>query len=46
MIIDRYYRWYNEKRRHGSLKGKSPQTIWNEYFNPNPFENKKPLNYL
>ena len=27
MIIDRYYRWYNEKRRHGSLNGKTPQTI-------------------
>ncbi len=38
MIIDRYYRWYNEKRRHGSLNGKTPQTIWNRYFNPNPFE--------
>jgi putative transposase len=39
MIIDRYYKWYNEKRRHGSLKGKTPQNIYNQYFNPNPFEN-------
>jgi len=38
MIIDRYYKWYNEKRRHGSLSGKTPQTIWNQYFNPNPFD--------
>src|SRR5580704_12107377 len=38
MIIDRYYKWYNEKRRHGSLNGKTPQTVWNHYFNPNPFE--------
>jgi transposase InsO family protein len=38
MVIDRYYRWYNEKRRHGSLDGKTPQIIWNNYFNPNPFE--------
>lgn len=38
MIIDRYYKWYNEKRRHGSLKGRTPQIIWNQYFNPNPFE--------
>ncbi|MFI5187904.1 MAG: IS3 family transposase [Chitinophagales bacterium] len=38
MIIDRYYEWYNEKRRHGSLNGKTPQTVWNYYFNPNPFE--------
>jgi putative transposase len=38
MIIDRYYKWYNEKRRHGSLDGRTPQTVWNNYFNPNPFE--------
>ena len=44
MIIDKYYKWYNEKRRHGSLNGKTPQTVWNYYFNPNPFENKKLLN--
>jgi putative transposase len=24
MIIDRYYKWSNEKRRHGSLNGKAP----------------------
>jgi transposase InsO family protein len=46
MTIDRYYGWYNTKRRHGSLNGKTPQIIWNQYFNPNPFENKKLLNYL
>jgi putative transposase len=39
MIIDRYYKWYNEKRRHSSLKGKTPQNIYNQYFNPNPLEN-------
>lgn len=38
MIIDRYYKWYNEKRRHGSLAGRTPQIIWNQYYNPNPFE--------
>jgi putative transposase len=36
MIIDRYYKWYNEKRRHGSLSGKSPQTVWDKHFNPFP----------
>ena len=36
MIIDRYYKWYNEKRRHGSLSGKTPETVWNKYFNPFP----------
>jgi putative transposase len=39
LTIDRYYEWYNTKRRHGSLNGKTPQIIWNQYFNPNPFEN-------
>lgn len=38
MIIDRYYKWYNEKRRHGSLKGKTPEFIYNHFFNPIPFE--------
>lgn len=41
MIIDRYYRWYNEKRRHGSLLGKTPSAVYDQYFNPNPFENEK-----
>ena len=36
MIIDRYYQWYNEKRRHGSLLGKTPQKVWNNFFNPYP----------
>ena len=31
LVIDRYYRWYNEKRRHGSLKGKTPSFIYNQY---------------
>ena len=38
MIIGRYYKWYNEKRRHGSLKGKTPIAVYNQYFNPNPFD--------
>jgi len=38
MIIDRYYKWYNEKRRHGSLKGKTPESVYNHFFNPIPFE--------
>jgi len=31
LIIDRYYKWYNEKRRHGSLNGKTPDFIFNQY---------------
>ena len=36
MIIDRYYKWYNEKRRHRSLSGKTPELVWNKYYNPFP----------
>jgi len=45
MVIDRYYKWYNEKRRHWSLNGQTPETVWNNY-NPIPFENEKLPNYL
>ncbi len=45
MIIDRYYKWYNEKGRHGSLNRQAPETAWKKY-DPIPFENKKLLNYL
>lgn len=38
MIINRYYQWYNEKRRHSALKGRTPNYTYNQYFNPNPFE--------
>jgi putative transposase len=31
LIIARYYQWYNEKRRHGSLNGKTPDFIFNQY---------------
>ena len=31
MIIDRYYKWYNERRRHGSLQGKTPNAVFNQY---------------
>ena len=45
LVIDRYYKWYNEKRRHGSLNRQAPETAWKKY-NPIPFENEKLLNYL
>ena len=44
MIIDRYYQWYNQKRRHGSLMGRTPESVYTKFFNPGPFENKKLLN--
>ena len=46
MIIARYYRWYNEKRRHGSLNRKTPEQAWNEFFNPYPVKTINLLNYL
>jgi putative transposase len=45
MVIDRYYEWYNEKRRHGALKRQAPNYVFKNY-NPVPFENEKLLNYL
>ncbi len=42
MIIDQYYRWHNEKRRHGSLGRQAPEMAWKRY-NPIPFENEKLL---
>ena len=46
MIIERYYKWYNEKRRHGSLNRQPPQSAWKQHNNPGPFENEKLLNHL
>lgn len=36
MVFNRYYKWYNEKRKHGSLGRKTPELIWNQFFNPYP----------
>jgi len=45
MILDRYYEWYNGKRRHGSLNRQTPNHVFKN-INPVPFENEKLLNYL
>lgn len=45
MILDRYYEWYNEKRRHGALNRQTPNHVF-QNINPVPFENEKILNYL
>ena len=42
LVIKRYYLWYNEKRRHGSLKRKTPEQVWQKYFQSVPYENYKP----
>jgi len=31
LIMNRYYKWYNENRRHGSLGGKTPDAVYNNY---------------
>lgn len=41
MTIDRYYKWYNERRRHGSLQGRTPEAVWNQYINPTLLNIKK-----
>lgn len=33
--IENYYKTYNEKRKHRSLKRKTPNEVWNEYFEQN-----------
>jgi putative transposase len=38
--INRYYQWYNEKRRHWALKKGTPQQKWDLYFNPLPEKTK------
>jgi transposase InsO family protein len=45
MVLDRYYEWYNEKRRHGALNRKTPNRVF-QIINPVPFENEKLLTYL
>lgn len=37
-VINRYYRWYNEKRRHWSLNKKTPEQAWNDFFYPSPMK--------
>ena len=44
LVFDRYYKWYNQQRRHGSLKRKTPDGVHYNNNNPNPFENE--INYL
>lgn len=36
LLFERYFKWYNEKRKHGSHSGMPPQSVWDQYFN-NPF---------
>ena len=45
MVLDRYYEWYNEKRRHGAINRQTPNYVFKN-INPVPFEKKKLLNYL
>lgn len=39
LVFDRYYHWYNERRKHGSLSGMTPQRTWDQgYFKPFPYK--------
>jgi putative transposase len=31
LVFQRYYDWYNQERKHGSLGGKTPESIWTKY---------------
>lgn len=44
MIIDRYYKWYNERRRHGSLQGKHPMPYTTDILIKTLFTTKNLLN--
>jgi transposase InsO family protein len=35
--IEKYMRWYNTKRRHGSLNDRTPQQKWDEFYRENLF---------
>lgn len=35
-VINRYYQWHKEKRRHWSLRKQTPQAVWTDYFTPSP----------
>lgn len=41
LVFQRYYQWYNERRRHGSLSGLTPQKVWDQNnFKPFPYKTK------
>lgn len=41
LVFDRYYRWYNDRRKHGSLAGMTPQRAWDQNnFKPFPYKTK------
>lgn len=43
-VMNRYYFWYNGKRKHWALNKKSPLTMWNDFFNPYPMKTTNLLN--
>lgn len=45
MIIARYYKWYNEKRRHGSLKGRTPDCVYHQNINPSLYVKGRRFRY-
>jgi transposase InsO family protein len=43
LIFNRYYQWYNQERKHGSLNRKTPDYIWNQYYQSIPYKTKNLL---
>lgn len=37
-VVNRYYQWYNEKRKHWSLHKRTPEQVWNDFFYPSPMK--------
>ena len=43
LVFERYYKWYNHRRKHGSLSGMTPQSAWDQNnFKPFPYKTKNP----
>lgn len=38
MVFNRYFTWYNEKRRHGSLGRVAPIVVWENYYRSHPMK--------
>lgn len=38
MVFNRYFTWYNDKRRHGSLGRVAPNVVWENYYRSHPMK--------
>lgn len=44
LVLNRWKKHYNEYRLHGSLGNKTPQKVWNQYFENTPSQPTKKIN--